>query len=347
MNSESLFTRAVKIGSCILFMYTFSISLTFYNKWIMKRFHFPLFLSMVHYSIVFLLTAITRRIWEIRSNKKRILLEWSVYLKRVTPTAIATALDIGFSNWSLMFITVSLYTMCKTTAIIFILIFSLIFGLEKFHYVLFLIVFLIAGGLFMFTYESTQFNFTGFLLVMTASSMSGIRWATTQLLLQKESFGLTSPFDTIYHLQPLMALATLPLALGIEGPKLAVSVQAFRAPSTYIIATTTSFVLFGSSLAFMLTVSEYLLLASTSSITLAVAGIFKELCTILLATEFAGDEMNFMKFGGLVICLLGIILHVYFKYQGNKREDKGISGNSEDNVPMLGSIQSFDSDEGE
>jgi hypothetical protein len=29
--------------------------------------------------------------------------------------------------------------------------------------------------------------------------------------------GLSSPFDTIYHLQPLMALATLPLAIGIEG----------------------------------------------------------------------------------------------------------------------------------
>ncbi|CAB4012223.1 solute carrier family 35 member C2 isoform X1 [Paramuricea clavata] len=313
----------------------------------MKQFHFPLSLSMVHYSVVFLLTAITRRIWEIRSNKKRVLLEWSVYLKRVPATAIATALDIGFSNWSLMFITVSLYTMCKTSAILFILIFSLIFGLEKFHYILFLVVFLIAGGLFMFTYESTQFNFTGFLLVMTASSMSGIRWATTQMLLQKESFGLSSPFDTIYHLQPLMALATLPLAIGIEGPKLAVSLQAFRAPSTHVIARTVSFVLFGSSLAFMLTVSEYLLLANTSSITLAIAGIFKELCTILLATEFAGDEMNFTKFGGLVICLSGIFLHVYYKVKSDENKAVTTSAQDEERVQMLSTNNafSFDSDE--
>jgi solute carrier family 35 protein C2 len=59
------------------------------------------------------------------------------------------------------------------------------------------------------------------------------------------------------------------------GPRLAVSLQVFRAPSTHEIAKTLSFVLFGSSLAFMLTVSEYLLLANTSSITLAIAGIFK------------------------------------------------------------------------
>lgn len=79
--------------------------------------------------------------------------------------------------------------MCKTTAIIFILIFSILFGLEKFvsisgvhlntlyglnltvfleyfqHCQLLAIVLLISGGLFMFTYESTQFNFKGFLLV--------------------------------------------------------------------------------------------------------------------------------------------------------------------------------------
>ena len=41
--------------------------------------------------------------------------------------------------------------------------------------------------------------------------------------------------------------------------------------------------------------------------------LLQELCTILLATEFAGDEMNFMKFGGLIICLSGIVLHVYYK----------------------------------
>ncbi|XP_046841723.1 solute carrier family 35 member C2-like [Xenia sp. Carnegie-2017] len=313
MKTGNLIGKALKILSCIVFMYIFSMSLTFYNKWIMKKLHFPLTLSMVHYSVVFVVVALIRKIWEIRTNKKRIMLKWSVYLVRVTPTAIATALDIGFSNWSLMFITVSLYTMCKTTAIIFILIFSILFGLEKFHCQLLAIVFLISGGLFMFTYESTQFNFKGFLLVMTASSMSGIRWATTQLLLQKESLGLSNPFDTVYHLQPLMTLSTLPLAIGIEGLQLAVSLQTFRAPSTHVMFETACFVLFGSFLAFMLTMSEYLLLANTSGITLAIAGIFKELCTIVLATELVGDEMNGVKFGGLVICLLGISFHVYLK----------------------------------
>lgn len=39
----------------------------------------------------------------------------------------------------------------------------------------------------------------------------------------------------------------------------------------------------------------------------------QEICTIFIATEFGEDEMDWLKFGGFVICLSGIILHVIFK----------------------------------
>lgn len=50
-------------------------------------------------------------------------------------------------------------------------------------------VLLIAGGLFMFTYKSTQFNVEGFALVLGASFIGGIRWTLTQMLLQKADLG--------------------------------------------------------------------------------------------------------------------------------------------------------------
>lgn len=55
---------------------------------------------------------------------------------------------------------------------------------------LLLVVLLIAGGLFMFTYKSTQFNTQGFVLVLCASFLGGIRWTLTQILLQKAELGM-------------------------------------------------------------------------------------------------------------------------------------------------------------
>ena len=56
-----------------------------------------------------------------------------------------------------------------------------------------LVVLLIAGGLFMFTYKSTQFNIEGFALVLGASFIGGIRWTLTQMLLQKAELGEPGP----------------------------------------------------------------------------------------------------------------------------------------------------------
>ena len=50
-------------------------------------------------------------------------------------------------------------------------------------------VLLIAIGLFMFTYESTQFNAAGFTLVLLASFISGLRWTLAQIVLQREETG--------------------------------------------------------------------------------------------------------------------------------------------------------------
>ena len=59
--------------------------------------------------------------------------------------------------------------MTKSTAIIFIMGFALLFKLEKKHWSLLAVVVMISGGLIMFTYKATQFNLIGFLMVLSAS----------------------------------------------------------------------------------------------------------------------------------------------------------------------------------
>ena len=53
------------------------------------------------------------------------------YVSHVAPAAVFSALDIGLSQWSFEYITISLYTMTKTTSIIFILFFAILHKLEE------------------------------------------------------------------------------------------------------------------------------------------------------------------------------------------------------------------------
>lgn len=41
----------------------------------------------------------------------------------------------------------------------------------------------------MFTFQSTQFNLKGFLMVLMAAFLGGIRWTFTQVLMQKAELG--------------------------------------------------------------------------------------------------------------------------------------------------------------
>ncbi|XP_005002858.1 solute carrier family 35 member C2 isoform X2 [Cavia porcellus] len=203
--------------------------------------------------------------------------------------------------------------MTKSSAVLFILIFSLIFKLEELRAALVLVVLLIAGGLFMFTYKSTQFNVEGFALVLGASFIGGIRWTLTQILLQKAELGLQNPIDTMFHLQPLMFLGLFPLFAVFEGLHLSTSEKIFRFQDTGLLLRVLGSLFLGGILAFGLGFSEFLLVSRTSSLTLSIAGIFKEVCTLLLAAHLLGDQISLVNWLGFALCLSGISLHVALK----------------------------------
>ena len=54
-------------------------------------------------------------------------------------------------------------------------------------------------------------------MVFIASALGGLRWALTELLMNKKSMGLSNPFATIYWLAPLMAVTLGVVSMGVEG----------------------------------------------------------------------------------------------------------------------------------
>lgn len=68
------------------------------------------------------------------------------WISKVFPCALATALDIGLSNTSLKSITLTLYTMCKSSNLVFVLVFAFLFKLEKLRWNLVAVIMVITVG---------------------------------------------------------------------------------------------------------------------------------------------------------------------------------------------------------
>lgn len=100
-------------------------------RWLLQGFHFPLSVVIYHLLVKFGLAALLRAVICLYSGTPRVVLPFMLSVRSVAPTGLASGVDVSFSNWALEMVTVSLYTMTKSTTIIFILGFAILMGLER------------------------------------------------------------------------------------------------------------------------------------------------------------------------------------------------------------------------
>ncbi|KAF9913113.1 Triose-phosphate Transporter [Linnemannia zychae] len=306
--------------SYILAWYFFSTALSIYNKNLMGKdnwnFNLPLFVSSIHAGLHFVITACLMHFWPdvfdaTRSGKGGRITIHS-YVTQVVPCAVAAALEICMANASLMYITLSFYTMIKSSTPIWVLMFAFFFRLEKPRLSLILIIGVIVVGVVLTVAGETQFDMTGFVLVLLAAVMSGLRWSLTQMLLQKDQLGMDNPVATLYYISPIMFVLMSILSLVVEDPFMQFSSSAFfqdfqTGALTMVMAGG------GGFLAFAMTVAEFKLIKNTGTVTLSVAGISKEIVVISLSMLIFGDRLTFVNLLGLLVSIGGIMAYNYVK----------------------------------
>lgn len=241
-----------------------------------------------------------------------------VYLTKIGPCGAATGLDIGLGNMSLKYITLAFYTMCKSSSLAFVLIFAFAFRLEKVTWKLIAIISVMTLGVVMMVASEAQFVAIGFILVLLASALSGLRWSLTQMLLLRNP-ATSNPFSSIFFLAPCMFISIMAVAIPIEGfgplaerfGELVSQEGIFRA---------IGIVLFPGVIAFLMVSSEFALLQRSSVVTLSICGIFKEVMTISAAAIIFNDPLTPVNISGLLVTIVSIAAYNYIKISKMRQE---------------------------
>ncbi|KAL9600743.1 MAG: hypothetical protein Q9219_002984 [cf. Caloplaca sp. 3 TL-2023] len=322
--------------------YLFSVSISVYNRWMFSQknldFHFPLFTTCMHMAVQFLLAStVLYFIPHFRpgadnskatsahpppphreQSQNKPLMTRMFYLTRIGPCGTATGLDIGLGNMSLRFVTLTFFTMCKSSALAFILLFAFLFHLEQPSLKLILIIATMTVGVIMMVAGETEFSPLGFVLIITASFFSGFRWALTQILLLRNP-ATSNPFSSIFFLAPIMFLVLAIIAFPVEGlPALGEGLQLLTAEHGTVFGIV--ILLFPGVLAFCMTSSEFALLQRTSVVTLSICGIFKEVVTITTANLVFHDPLTPINVSGLIVTIGSIAAYNYIKVTKMRRQ---------------------------
>ncbi|KAI1306940.1 triose-phosphate transporter family-domain-containing protein [Xylaria venustula] len=360
--ARRLAVNAVLIG----LWYMFSLSISLYNKWMFDsgqlNFPFPLFTTSLHMLVQFSLASLVLYfIPSLRPNNaphssdlgrsrhesepERPLMTKLFYFTRIGPCGAATGLDIGLGNTSLKFITLTFYTMCKSSALAFVLVFAFLFRLETPTWRLVAIIATMTAGVIMMVAGEVEFHLGGFLLIISSAFFSGFRWGLTQILLLRHP-ATSNPFSSIFFLTPIMFATLLFIALPVEGfSNFWSGLQTLSAQ--WGVFKTPLLLLFPGTIAFLMTASEFALLQRSSVVTLSIAGIFKEVVTIIVAASVFDDKLTPINISGLLVTLVAIIAYNYIKLTKMRKEaqmdvhNKGYQQEQSDSSTERGS----DSDE--
>src|SRR6201996_553018 len=235
-------------------------------------FHFPLFATSLHMVVQFLLASCVLLAFpSLRPSLPRLadgsqslkpLVTPLFYCTRLVPTGTTTSLDIGLGNTSLRFITLTFYTMCKSSVLIFVLMFAFLFRLEKPSVKLILIILTMTLGVLMMVAGETSFHALGFALAMSASFFSGFRWALTQILLLRHP-ATSNPFATMFFIAPIMFLTLFFIACVSETPSAVITGLSLLVREHGMIKALLLLVVPGC-IAFCMIASEFTLLQRTS-----------------------------------------------------------------------------------
>src|SRR5258708_21364697 len=106
--------------------------------------------------------------------------------------------------------------MCKSSSLIFILVFAFLFRLETFSWRLMTVMAIIFFGVILMLAAETQFVLIGMLFVLFASALGGLRWALAQILLREKDLGMNNPAAVVYWLAPIMGVTLMLLSGMIE-----------------------------------------------------------------------------------------------------------------------------------
>ncbi|KAJ1929344.1 hypothetical protein IWQ60_001265 [Tieghemiomyces parasiticus] len=322
--------------ACIGGWYLFSSLLSIFNKNLFGRdqyhFDFPLLVTTLHAAIQWLVSSVlvhlAGRFWLTTAQREHLRsqsLTWRKWALNVAPCGSSTGLEIAMANSALMFITLSFYTFVKSSTPIWVLTFAFLFRIETFTWRLLGQIALICLGVALTIVGETKFHAVGFCLVLGASVASGFRWCITQILLKKADLGLDHPILTMYRLAPVMFVTMALLTLLLEDPwnRLAMSPAltvgdsidgGSRGDPMYRTVEILSLAVGGGFVALGAIVCEFRLIQLTSTVTLSVCGIAKEILMIVLSVVIYGDVMTPVNTLGLFISIAGIMYYNYDRW---------------------------------
>jgi len=226
-----------------------------------------------------------------RKTSPRVLLAASL-------AGLLTGFDVALSNFILLHVSFSRYTMLKSARIILILVFGVSLGMERCSLLAVGGVVAIVGGIMIASFSEAEFGLLGVSLVMGSEVCASMRWLLAQMIIRQGSLDTMS---TLLCMSPASTLALLPAVLAHELNEVSL-LGGFAAAADFNLL-----MLLPGVLVFLLIFIEVWLVKVSSALTLSVFGSIKIIVAMFFSILVYGEGVSRLQLYGLLVALAGLV----------------------------------------
>ncbi|PFH38546.1 putative DP-fucose transporter [Besnoitia besnoiti] len=296
--------HVICIASTVCVWYASSLILTAANKYTFDTLQIPLPLSVtfLHFSFIALILRLCFCAFPTLFPPLPSL-PLSSLLSLIAPMAILAAADVALTNFSYHLIPISTLTLIKSSLVFFTYLLSIACGLEPFKLNTFATVVVIMVSICLTVPEMKVKRLLGVAVAFGAVFVGALRW-----VLVHRAFKLypnLSILQLLLLMQPMASIALSPVVAFYELPHFIDSLADLFDPSRLFAAAVVT--ASGVVVAVVVVFSEFQVVSLTSSVSLCIAGVGKEILTIIMSMVIFDEVLSSLVLLGTA-CFLHLMV---------------------------------------
>ena len=283
----------------ILLTWTCSVSVIMFNKYLLTvaGFPFPVLLTTWHQVFATLGTQVLGRTTSLLDSRHDLNMTPRMFVRQVMPVGIMFSASLIFTNKAFIYLSVSFIQMLKASMPVLVLLVSVVLRLQPLTTSSFVKVLIIAMGVALASYGEARFNLIGFLLQSAGILCESLRLVIMQMLLS-ESGSNIDPLVSLYYFAPICALFNAVVCFWLEFQTISMA-QIYQVGIPLLLA--------NGLASFALNVSVVFVVNRTSSLTLCLAGIAKDILIVSASMVMFGSRVTLTQTIGYSVAVVSML----------------------------------------
>ncbi|XAR50870.1 hypothetical protein NMG60_11005323 [Bertholletia excelsa] len=282
--------------------YAANIGVLLLNKYLLSNygFKYPIFLTMCHMTACTLLSYVAivwMKLVPLQTVRSR------MQFTKVATLSLVFCASVVSGNISLRYLPVSFIQAVGATTPFFTAVFAYIMTVKREAWLTYMTLIPVVTGVVIASEGEPSFHLFGFIMCLGATAARALKTVLQGILLSSEGEKLNS-MNLLLYMAPVAALFLLPATLLMEKNVVAITIALARDDIKII-----WYLLFNSTLAYFVNLTNFLVTKHTSALTLQVLGNAKGAVAVVVSILIFKNPVSVTGMLGYILTVIGVVLY--------------------------------------